>query len=123
VYYGDLKHTKVVYNQRIGNQTVTNIRLTLIMILQSTVCGEHGIHGLLVVKRVAEESKSGQGKLTLMRKTVEQHVPDFPRSNKTAKQELVLLVSITITKSITLRSKYLVPYIFPCNDFNHHVKH
>ena len=87
------------------------------------MCGEHGIHGLLAVKRVAEEYKSGQEKLILMRKTVEQHVPDFPRSNKTAKQELVLLVSITITKSITLRSKYLVRYIFPCNDFNHHVKH
>ena len=67
--------------------------------------GEHGMHGLLVVKRVAEESKSGQGKLTLTRKMEEQHVPDFPRSNKTAKPELVLLVSITITKSISLQSE------------------
>ena len=69
------------------------------------MCGEHGIHGLPVVKRVAEEYKSGQEKLTLMRKTVEQHVPDFPRSNKTVKQELVLLVSTTITKTISLLSE------------------
>ena len=67
------------------------------------MCGEHGIHGLLAVKRVAEEYKSGQEKLILMRKTVERHVPDFPRSNKTAKPEVVLLVSITITKSIRLQ--------------------
>ena len=72
------------------------------------MCGEHGIHGLPVVKRVAEEYKSGQEKLILTRKTVEQHVPDFPRSNKTAKQELVLLVSITITKSISLLSEKFI---------------
>ena len=69
------------------------------------MCGEHGIHGLLAVKRVAEEYKSGQEKLILTRKTVEQRVPDFPRSNKTAKPELVLLVSITITKKIGLQSE------------------
>ena len=69
------------------------------------MCGEHGIHGLLAVKRVAEEYKSGQEKLILTRKTVEQHVPDFPRSNKTVKQELALLVSITTSTNIRLELK------------------
>ena len=67
--------------------------------------GELGIRGLLAARPVAEEYKSGQEKLILMRKTVEQHAPDFPRSNKTVKQELALLVSITTATTIRLKLK------------------
>ena len=40
-----------------------------------------------------------------MKKTVELHAPDFPRSNKTVKQELALLVSITTAMPIRLKLK------------------
>ena len=59
--------------------------------LLSTVCGGRGIHGLHVVKHVAEEYRSGHEKWTPMKKMVEQLALVFQLSSKTAAQPLVLL--------------------------------
>ena len=44
--------------------------------------GVHGIHGQHVARRVVEEYKLGQEKLTHTRKTEEQHVVVFRLSNR-----------------------------------------
>ena len=44
--------------------------------------GVHGIHGQHVARRVAEEYKLGQEKLTHTPKTEEQHVAAFLLSNR-----------------------------------------
>ena len=60
--------------------------------------GVHGIHGQLVARRVAEEYKLGQEKLTHTRKTEEQHVVVFRLSNRAvvpehARPVILILVS------------------------------
>ena len=71
-------------------------------VLPLIVYGVPGIHGLHAARLVGEVFKCEHEKLILMKKTVELHAPDFPRSNKTVKQELALLVLFIFARTIQL---------------------
>ena len=58
--------------------------------------GVHGIHGQHVARRVAEEYKLGQEKLTHMPKTEEQHVVVFRLSNRAVVPERALPVILIL---------------------------
>ena len=77
--------------------------------------GVHGIHGQHVARRVAEEYKLGQEKLTHTLKTEEQHVAAFLLSNRAVVPEHARpVISIYILHSIIDREKYVYTYSLIC---------